>query len=82
MQIISHPKLPGQALLGQFPTSKRLLGDEIPQAKDHDAPRGRWNRGVHGHLRRQRPVLARLHGQGAAGVEAVPAEPQRKGAQP
>ena len=38
--------------------------------------------GVHGHLRRQRTVAAALHGQRAAGVEAIPAEPQRKGAEP
>ena len=39
-------------------------------------------RGVHGHLGRQRAIGAGLHGQRAAGVEAIPAKPQSEGAEP
>ena len=38
--------------------------------------------GVHGHLGRQRAIGAGLHGQRAAGVEAIPAKPQSEGAEP
>lgn len=39
-------------------------------------------RGVHGHLGRQRAIGAGLHGQRAAGVKAIPAKPQSEGAEP
>ena len=58
-----------------------FLGDEIPQDEDGDATGGRGQGGVHGHLRRQRSGFSVVHAQGAAGVEAVPAEPQGEGAQ-
>ena len=59
-----------------------FLGDEVPQHEDGDATSGGRYGGVHRDLSRQGTGRGVVHAQGAARVEAIPAEPQRKGAQP
>ena len=59
-----------------------FFGDVVPQHEDGDATSGGRQGGVHRDLSRQGTGAGVVHAQGAAGVEAIPAEPQRKGAQP
>ena len=59
-----------------------FLGDEVAQDEDGDATCGGRDGSVHRDLSRQGPGVGVVHAQGAAGVEAIPAEPQREGAKP
>ena len=58
-----------------------FLGDCILQDEYRDATSGGWQSSVHCYLRRHGTSSAIVHAQGAARVEAIPAEPQGEGAQ-
>ena len=58
-----------------------FLRDCILQDKHCDATTGGWQSSVHCYLRGHGTSSAIVHAQGAARVEAIPAEPQGEGAQ-
>ena len=58
-----------------------LLHDEVTKHEHCDSARGSCNRGIHRHLGCHSTVAATFHCQSGAWVEAIPAEPQRKGAE-